>query len=263
MDVSTLFGMMASFVIIIVAILVSGDISSFFSLSSFLIVVGCTFAACIASYPISKIKSLWKIVKNAFYSTTYDIELTIEQFCKLSYIAKKEGLLAMESFVSHIDDDFMKKGVLLIVDGTDPEMIKKILELEVENMLDRHAEGEGILRTLGKYSPAFGMIGTLIGLINMLKNLSDVNTLGPSMGVALITTFYGSLLANALFLPLAGKLKFKSENEAKFMIMIIDGIVSVQEGDSPLVIKEKLKTYMEQKSRNYKKEEDNNENKEK
>jgi chemotaxis protein MotA len=131
----------------------------------------------------------------------------------------------------------------------DPDTIKDILNMDLENMMRRHEEGEGILKTLGKYAPAFGMIGTLIGLITMLQQLDNPETLGPAMAVALITTFYGSVLANLIFLPLAGKLKFKSDQEIKYKMMIIEGIISVQAGDAPMMIKEKLQTFMETQKR--------------
>lgn len=258
MDLSTLLGIIAGFAVVILGIVTKGPILRFWDLSSFLIVVGGTVTAVMVSYPLNKLKDLLKIIKKAFLESSYNVENTIEQFAKLSYIAKKEGLLAMEKVLKDIDSEFMKKGVTLIIDGTEPEMIKKMLELDVENMLDRHSEGEGVLKTFGKFAPAYGMVGTLIGLIIMLNNLEDVSTLGPAMGVALITTFYGSFLANAVFLPLAGKLKYKSENEARYKYMIIEGIISVQNGDSPILIEEKLKTFMNANAR-IKNEEESNE----
>jgi chemotaxis protein MotA len=250
MDIASLAGLLGVFIIILAAIVTKGSMDSFWDLASVLIVLGGTTAAVITSYPLNKIKDTVKVIAKAFREDNYNHKKTIVQLSQLSYTAKRDGLLAMEKMIEDIDDDFMKKGVLLIVDGLDPKMIEKILLLEIDNMVNRHREGEGVLRTYGKYAPAFGMIGTLIGLILMLKNLDDVATLGPNMGVALVTTFYGALLSNAVFLPLAGKLRFKSEQEERYRNMVIEGILSIQAGETPLMIEEKLKTFIEQGKRN-------------
>jgi chemotaxis protein MotA len=249
MDISSIAGLLGVFIVVIAAIATRGPISEFFDIASVLIVLGGTTAAVLASYPAGRIKATAKVLNRAFKEDTYDSRKTISQISQLSYVAKRDGLLAMEKIVDDIDDEFMKKGILLIVDGLDPKMIERILLLEIDNMIDRHREGEGVLRTFGKFSPAFGMIGTLIGLILMLQNLDDVSTLGPSMGVALVTTFYGALLSNGVFMPLAGKLRFKSEQEEKYRNMVVEGILSVQAGETPLMIEEKLKTFIEQGKR--------------
>jgi len=249
MDVSSLTGLLGVFIIVIVAIITKGSAGAFLDSASILIVLGGTTAAVLTSYPIDKLKNTVNIMRKAFKDDSYEVKKTISQLSQLSYIAKRDGLLAMEKMVDEIEDEFMKKGILLIVDGSEPKMIERILSLELENMVDRHREGEGVLKSFGKFSPAFGMIGTLIGLILMLKNLDDVASLGPSMGVALITTFYGTLLANGVFIPLAGKLRFKSDQEVKYRTMVIEGILSVQAGETPLMIEEKLKTFIEQGKR--------------
>jgi chemotaxis protein MotA len=249
MDLSTVIGLGGGFLLILIAILSKGPLSTFWDTSSFLIVFGGTVAAFMISYPLDKIKNLMRILRKAFFEERYDVGRAIEQICELAYVSRRDGLLAMERLVDGLDNLYLKKGVLLLVDGNDPAMTERIMELEIENMVDRHAEGEGMLKTLGKYSPALGMIGTLIGLILMLKNLEDTSTLGSSMGVAMITTFYGSLLANMVFLPLAGKLKFKSDREAAFKYLILEGIMAIQAGESPLMIEEKLKTYVEENMR--------------
>ncbi len=249
MDVSSLTGLLGVFIIVIVAIITKGSAGAFLDIASILIVLGGTTAAVLTSYPIDKLKNTVNIMRKAFKDDSYEVKKTISQLSQLSYIAKRDGLLAMEKMVDEIEDEFMKKGILLIVDGSEPKMIERILSLELENMVDRHREGEGVLKSFGKFSPAFGMIGTLIGLILMLKNLDDVASLGPSMGVALITTFYGTLLANGVFIPLAGKLRFKSDQEVKYRTMVIEGILSVQAGETPLMIEEKLKTFIEQGKR--------------
>jgi chemotaxis protein MotA len=248
-DKSTIIGLVAGTILLVIGILIQGSIGTFFNAASIFIVIGGTFAACFASYPLNTLKNSTKVIKNAFIEKQYDTDTAIEQIGELSVTAKRNGLLALEKVAKDLNNPFLEKSALLVVDGMDPDTIKDILNMDLENMMRRHEEGEGILKTLGKYAPAFGMIGTLIGLITMLQQLDNPETLGPAMAVALITTFYGSVLANLIFLPLAGKLKFKSDQEIKYKMMIIEGIISVQAGDAPMMIKEKLQTFMETQKR--------------
>ncbi len=249
MDITSVVGLVLSFILFILAILAQGRLISFWNPASIFIVIGGTICSTMVSYPLDKLRYSWRVIKKAFIIETFEIDKTIEVLSNLSLIAKKNGLLALEKHTKDIDNVFLKKSILLVVDGTDPKMIEKMLNLDLENMVKRHIESEGILRTMGKFAPAMGMIGTLIGLIIMLKNLNEPSTLGPAMSVALVTTFYGSFLANVLFLPLAGKLRYKSDKEVVFKMMIIEGILAVQAGESPLMIKEKLKTFVESGAR--------------
>ncbi len=249
LDISTVVGVIAGIILITVGILIQGALGSFVDASAIFIVFGGTFAASFASYPLNTIKNASRVIKNAFLERHYDTDLAIEQISELSITAKRNGLLALEKVAKELNNPFLEKSALLVVDGMDPDSIKKILNMELENMVRRHEEGEGILKTLGKYAPAFGMIGTLIGLITMLQQLESPETLGPAMAVALITTFYGTVLANIVFLPLAGKLKYKSDQEVLYKMMIIEGIISVQAGDAPIMIEEKLNTFVETERR--------------
>lgn len=244
MDITSVAGLILAFILFILAIVTQGSIGSFWSTSSLIIVIGGTLCSTAISYPVDKLKGFLAIFKKAFTKENFEINQTIEILSELSLVAKKNGLLALEKYTNEVDNEFMKKSILLVVDGTDPKMIEKMLSLDLENMITRHQEGQGVLKTMGKYAPAMGMIGTLIGLILMLKKLNDPSTLGPAMAVALITTFYGSFLANIIFLPLAGKLQYKSDQEVIYKMMIIEGILAVQAGESPLMIKEKLKTFV-------------------
>lgn len=248
-DKSTLIGILSGVLLLIVGIMIQGTLGAFFDAAAIFIVIGGTMAACFASYPISTLKNSIKVIKVAFIERQYDTDLAIEQIGELSVTAKRNGLLALEKVARDLNNPFIEKSALLVVDGMDPDAIKEILNMDLENMSRRHEEGESILKTLGKYAPAFGMIGTLIGLITMLQQLENPETLGPAMAVALITTFYGAVLANMIFLPLAGKLKFKSDQEVKYKMMIIEGIISVQAGDAPMMIKEKLQTFVETQKR--------------
>ena len=169
---------------------------------------------------------------------------TIKKIIDLSNVARKEGLLALEEAANDIEDDFMKKGVMLVVDGTDPELVRGIMETSLSCMEERHKKVIAFWEKWAELGPAWGMIGTLIGLINMLKNLEDASSIGPAMSVALVTTLYGSLIANWLCNPTASKLKVNNEREVAIKEMIVEGLLSIQAGENPRVIEEKLKSFL-------------------
>ena len=238
---------------VIGGIATSGEFSSYFDFSSIVIVLGGTIASTITSYPIQNFLKTGKVIKKAFLHKEYSPDETIAKIIELANIARKEGLLSLEEQGEELDDDFLQKGIMLIVDGTDPELVRNILETELIFLEERHAEGQSIFETMGTYAPAYGMLGTLIGLINMLKHLDDPSTIGPNMSVALVTTFYGSFLANVIFLPLAGKLKIKSDKEILVKGLMVEGLLSIQAGENPRIIEEKLKTFISpEMRRNYK-----------
>lgn len=176
-------------------------------------------------------------------------EETIRSIITLSNVARKEGLLALEEASNTIEDQFLKKGIMLIVDGTDPELVRSILETELNCIDSRHKAKIGFWEGLGAMGPAWGMIGTLIGLINMLADLNDVSAVGPAMAVALITTFYGAMLANWICAPVASKLKGNSETEIMSKDIMVEGLLSIQAGENPRVIEEKLKSFLSPKKR--------------
>mgnify|MGYP000540488273 FL=1 len=175
---------------------------------------------------------------------------TIDSIITLSNVARKEGLLALEEAANSIEDEFMKKGVLLIVDGTDPELVRSILETELGCIEERHKSIIGFWDNLGAAGPAWGMIGTLIGLINMLSKMQDVNSVGPNMAVALVTTFYGSMLANWICIPVSNKLKANNASEIMMKEVMVEGLLSIQAGENPRVIEEKLKSFLSPTKRN-------------
>lgn len=240
---TTLIGILAGFACVVIGIVLGGEISSFVNAQSVFIVLGGVISATLASFPMKRIRSLLKALKSAFMKDTADISEDAERLISMANTARREGILALEGSTDEIEDPFMKKGIMLIVDGSDPELIKGIMETDLEFVKERHAENRAILDAAATYSPAFGMIGTLIGLINMLKNLSDMATLGPSMAVALITTFYGSLLANMVFTPLSKKLKAIGNREYLRKELILEGLLSIQEGENPRIIREKLDAF--------------------
>lgn len=229
---------------IILSILFDGVLSQFYDLPSIFIVVGGVIASTVVSYPLSVLKNLAKIIKNAFKFKKVDFSTDIENVIQIANIARREGILALEETVSKMDDPFLKKGIMLIIDGSDPELVRSILETELVFIKERHTLGQDVLNSMSSYSPAYGMIGTLIGLINMLRKLDDPSSLGPGMATALITTFYGVVMANLIFTPLSKKLGVMSDEEYLRKELILEGVLSVQDGENPRIIREKLNAFL-------------------
>lgn len=244
MDLATIIGIIVGFVFVIMGIMADGDIMLYFNWASILIVLGGTIASTFVAYPLQKVFEAVKIASNAFSHKQIEPGEIIAKIIQLANIARKEGLLALEEATEEIGDHFLEKGVMLIVDGTDPELVRSLLETELAFVEERHKSGQGIFELMGSISPAFGMIGTLIGLINMLRRLDDPSSIGPSMAVALITTFYGSLMANLIFIPIANKLKHRSREEILRKEIMVEGILSIQAGENPRIIEEKLKAFL-------------------
>lgn len=174
---------------------------------------------------------------------------SIKKIIELSNTARKEGLLQLEEAASELDDEFMKKGILLIVDGTDPDLVRSIMETELVSIEGRHKKVIKVWEDIGSMGPAWGMIGTLVGLVNMLQNMSDPSSIGPAMSVALLTTLYGSMIANWICAPVASKLKVNNEAEIMMKEIMIEGLLSIQAGENPRVIEEKLKSFLAPKDR--------------
>lgn len=244
MDLATIVGFLLGIGLLIGSILVEGELSAFWSLSSILIVLGGTLAATLVSYPLGQLLGVMKVLNKAFKVQKQEPEQIISVLVGFAERARREGLLALEAESEKLDEPFLQKGIQLIVDGTDPELVRNILETEISFIEDRHKTGANIFENMGASAPAFGMIGTLIGLILMLKNLNDPGSLGPGMAVALITTFYGSLLANLIFLPIAAKLKVRSSEEILVKEVMIEGILSIQAGENPRIVSEKMKAFL-------------------
>ena len=258
MDLATLLGMVLGFVLILFGIVfeqdtmsvVVGNLGSFIDIPSVLITFGGAFTCLITmSSSLGEYLSGLKSIKMAFKVKELNEGETIKSIIDLSNVARKEGLLALEEVANNIEDDFVKKGIMLIVDGTDPELVSSILETELDSTAARHGKIISFWESLAAMGPAWGMIGTLIGLINMLKKLDDPSAIGPSMAVALITTLYGSLLANWVAIPIATKLKANSAREITNKEIIVEGLLSIQAGENPRVIEEKLKSFLAPKLR--------------
>ena len=245
MDLASIIGIVLGAVMVVFGILWGNGVSAlqnFVDVPSIIITLGGSLAGLIASNTLKDFLNNFKGVGLAFKDPKYDNGSTIAKIIELSNVARKEGLLALEEVAQNLDDEFMKKGILLIVDGTEPELVRGILETELMNMDERHRSV-----ALG---PAWGMIGTLIGLVNMLKDLQDSSAIGPSMATALLTTLYGSLIANWFCTPIANKLKEQNSIEYQLKEIVIEGLLSIQAGENPRVIEEKLKSFLAPASRN-------------
>jgi len=244
MELTTVIGVVSGFVLMIAGIMLQGNILDYWDAASLVIVLGGAIAATVASYPGKDLKSILKIMKTAFTKHEYDLNGTISQIIELANIARRDGLLALDNKANEIDDPYMKKGIMLVVDGTDPELIRNIMETELTFIEERHGVGQSMMKSMSAFSPAFGMAGTLIGLISMLKNLNDSSTLGQGMATALITTFYGVIFANLMFTPMASKLERTTEKEIRYNELILEGLLSIQAGENPRLIEEKLVSFI-------------------
>jgi len=246
MQKTTVIGIAAGFICVIITILLGGTLGAFAHLPSVFVVIGGTLAATVISYPANTLKTAMGSLKIAFKAQEIDYNDQIELIVQFANIARREGLLALESELEDIDDPFLKKGIMLIADGADAELTKSILQTEIYFLQERHGANQAVMSSMAGYAPAFGMVGTLIGLINMLKNLDDPDSLGPGMSTALITTFYGTILANLVFSPLAKKLKSMTDKEVLQKEMVMEGILSIQDGENPRIIKDKLMSFVSQ-----------------
>lgn len=244
MDFATIIGLVLALGLIVWSILLGGSLSGFFDLPSVMIVLGGVLGVMLIHFPLQRLLGALAVYKKAFLYTQDNPDQVIGKIVKYAERARREGMLALEEDSESETDPFLRKGLRLAVDGTDPQLLEKILSTDLEQIEARHADGGKLLSAGGTFAPAFGMIGTLIGLVNMLASLEDPSQIGAGMAVALITTFYGAVLANAVFLPLAGKLEIRSKDEMLVKGMIIDGIMAIQSGDSPRIVEEKLKSFL-------------------
>jgi chemotaxis protein MotA len=250
-SISLILGIVAACILVVYGIGM-GNLNNFIDMPSVYITIGGTFATIMASFPLRVLSQVPKHLKIAFFGKKYDTMKYIDTLVDFAQVARRSGLLALEEKANQETDPFLKESILLIVDAVDPDKVRQMLEANLDNMLTRHEEGIAVYEKGAALGPAFGMIGTLIGLINMLKSLDVTNTeassaLGDGMSVALVTTFYGSVLANVVFLPIASQLKIKSEEEYLCKSIIVEGVLSIQAGENPRYINEKLVSLLERK----------------
>ncbi|MFT4977055.1 MAG: chemotaxis protein MotA [Myxococcota bacterium] len=241
MDLVTVIGLVVAFGLILAAILTGGPLAAFIDIASLLIVAFGSFAALMIAFPGSRLKTLGGVLKQAFFANPPAPEKVLQLMQDMSNRVRKEGgLLALEDMTGSMDDAFLKRGVQMIVDGYDPQAIQEVLYLEIEKISERHGEGAEMFDALGAYAPAFGMIGTLVGLVQMLQALDDPSAIGPAMAVALLTTFYGSIIANVFAIPIAKKLNVRSDEEVAEKMLMAHGLLSILAGENPRFMAERL-----------------------
>ncbi|BBD09405.1 motility protein A [Desulfovibrio ferrophilus] len=249
MDLATVIGLVLSLGLVAAAIVTGGSPVVFISVPSLLIVVGGTIGATMVNYPLDKILGTVGVLKKTFFSSLESPADIIEKFMDYANRARREGILSLEPVIKQLDDFYLRKGLQLTVDGLEPQTIQEILETEIAYLEARHEVGAEISATLGMFAPAMGMIGTVIGLVQMLQTMDDPSSIGPAMAVALITTFYGAVLANLVFNPMAGKLKTRSKEEVLLKEMVMQGILSISKGENPRIIEEKLSSFLPPRDR--------------
>ena len=243
MDTGSIIGAVLGWLLVIIAIGMGGG-TGFVNIPSIMITVGGAIAATLIHYPLPHVMAVMKVARKTLFKHDLDSQKVFTQLTDYAVRARRDGLLALEDDIEKITDPFMKKGFQLAVDGSSTEVLRSVLEDDLSCMQERHLVGQGIFKALGNYAPAFGMIGTLVGLVAMLQNMSDPKSLGSGMAVALLTTLYGALVANIIALPTAGKLEQRSNEEVAMKTMVVEGIVAIQEGQSPRVVSEKLKSFL-------------------
>ncbi len=250
MEKATVIGVVLANGAMIYSIIVAGaSFKAFYDLPSIIMVIVGGLAAVVIAYPLGVFLSAPQVIKKAFIPNVPAAGPVITQLVEFAEIARRDGILALENKTAEIRDTFILMGVQMAIDGTDAEVMETILRSEMEATATRHKQGKALMETTARYSPAFGMIGTLIGLIIMLGNMSNPDAIGPGMAVALLTTLYGAYVANAFCLPIADKLNYYSKKEMEVREIIVRGLMSIQNGDNPRVLEQKLVTFLPAKQR--------------
>ena len=248
-DIATIIGIVVSFGLMIWAILMGGPLSLFIDVPSIAIVFGGTAGVALISFPLADVLGTIAIFKKTVLIREADTNALIAQMMEFATKARKGGILSLQDSIDQVEDQFLVKALQMAVDGQEPADLKTMLQTEIDNIAARHSNGAQILDTMGAIAPAMGMVGTLIGLVQMLQNMSDPAAFGPAMAVALLTTFYGAVLANVLFLPMAGKLKTRSKTEILQKTVITEGMESILSGENPRIMEQKLHAYIAPRKR--------------
>ena len=247
MDLATLLGLTGALAAIVVSIFMGGSAAVFIDVPSMIIVFGGTFAITLMKFPFAHTLGAFRVAMKAFVHRSERASELIAQSVELATIARKEGLLGLEQV--EVKNAFLRKGIQFLVDGHDPELVDRMLSKDIDLTLDRNEEGIKIFRAIGEVAPAMGMIGTLIGLVQMMSNMDDPKAIGPAMAVALLTTLYGAVLANAVALPIADKLSHRSREESLNGSLVLESVRLIQEGMNPRVMEELLDSYLPSKNR--------------
>ncbi|GIM45357.1 motility protein A [Collibacillus ludicampi] len=250
MDITTLVGLIVGVATLVLGFtLEGGQIQSLFQLTAALIVFGGTIGAVVAGLPLEQLKEVPKIIAIAFTQRKKDPLTVIEDMVQLAMIARREGILALEEKIESYDDEFFKNGIRYVVDGTEPDLVRSILETELSYLEARHAQGIAVFEAAGGFAPTMGIIGTVMGLVQVLGSLSNVGELGPKIALAFIATLYGVASANVIYLPIANKLRVRSKEEVLIRELMIEGILSIQAGENPMILEQKLKAFLSPRMR--------------
>ncbi len=249
MDLATIIGLVLGVLVVLGAVLLGGSPAMFIDPVSIVVVGIGTIAAVFTAFPLKNIVGLVPVMLKTLDNKFPDVNELIAQLVGFAEIARRDGILSLENHMEDVNDPFIVQGIQMAVDGTDPELIEQIMDADLENLMDRHSVSKKILDAAGRFAPAFGMIGTLIGLVAMLANMEDPSSIGAGMATALLTTLYGAIIANVIFLPLADKLALKSDQEVLVKSVVIRGVMSIQAGDNPRVVEQKLLTFLPPKLR--------------
>ena len=244
MDLATIIGLVLGFGLVLFAMVSKTSLSAFMDGASAMIVIGGAIASALMSFSLANFLKAGKVFQKALFHKEQSAQKLIDDLVGYAEVARRDGILSLEGAIRDADDPFIVKGIQMAVDGTDPELIEQIMDNELEAIAERHDSGKAIFDSLGKYAPAYGMIGTLVGLVIMLLNMNDAAAIGPAMAVALITTLYGSMFANMFALPIADKLGKRNDEELMLKTIIIKGVMSIQSGDNPRIVEQKLKTFL-------------------
>jgi len=247
MDLATLLGMIGAIGVVLAAMLSEGSALVFVNLPSILIVLGGTFMVVMIKFTMSQFFGAFKVALRAFIFRLDNPEELIAKIVELANTARKEGMLALEN--AEIDNEFLHSGIQMLIDGNSREVVSTVMHKDLQQTVDRHRWGARVFSATGDVAPAMGMIGTLIGLVQMLSSMDDPKSIGPAMAIALLTTLYGAMLANMVALPIADKLNLRKADESRIKAMCIDGVLAIQEGQNPRIIESMLKAYLEPKKR--------------
>ena len=249
MDIATIIGILFGFIVITTAIVAGGGWQMFVHLPSIAITIGGMLCATLIHFSLPQFLGIFSVVKKTIVTKIPTPSELIQNMVNFAAINRRDGALALEREMHRVNDLFFIKGLQMLVDGQEPEAVRNIMSLEIQYLQERHSTGKKILEFMGAAAPAFGMIGTLIGLVQMLRSLESPESIGAGMAVALLTTFYGALTANLIFIPLAGKLGIYSKAETISMEMIVEGICAIVEGDTPTTVREKMQAFVSQSRR--------------
>ena len=247
MDLATLVGLIGATAIVIVAIVLGGSVPVFINIPSLMIVGIGTMMVVMVKFSMGQYLGAFGVAMRAFFNKLSQPEELIEKIVELANIARKEGMLALEN--AEIEDEFLNEGIKMLIDGTNADVVEAVMKKDLQQTIDRHTWGAKVFSATGDVAPAMGMIGTLIGLVQMLSNMDDPKQIGPAMAVALLTTLYGAIIANMFALPLADKLNLRKTDEGRVKAICIDGILAIQQGQNPRIIESMLKTYLDPKKR--------------